>query len=87
MTSADDITEIPYRDAAVLLIATDSVLWDNQAVEDAVAYAERIAASVDTDPMWANGRHDGDCTQQPQTCARCLLDEYIEEARKRYQTS
>jgi hypothetical protein len=81
--SAEDTWEWSKRDAAVLLMAADSVMVaDHDNAEKALAFARGIAEAVDTDPLWANGRHDGDCTKQPMTCGRCQLERYEEAAQK-----
>jgi hypothetical protein len=78
-------TEEVIRETAILLFAADAVLvGDMPNREAALSWSIRIFESADTDPLWANGRHEGDCTNQPMTCTRCLCEEYIEEARKRW---
>lgn len=73
------------REAAVLLIAVDAALCDGMNAEHAVEYARRIENAVETDPTWANGRHEGDCTKTPMTCSRCHLEEMEDEAERRYE--
>jgi hypothetical protein len=73
--------EASIREIAICLMAADDLLTDFARVEDAVAFARRIADGVDSDPLWADGRHDGDCTSQPHTCSRCVLEGYEDKAR------
>lgn len=74
-----------FRQAAILLSAVDAVLCDDMEVDKAVWFARRLATAVDSDPMWANGRHDGDCTKQPHSCIRCQIEAYEADAKKRYE--
>lgn len=80
----DDLypTDAEIRETAVLLLAADLALCDNQNAEMALMYARRIERSVEENPIWANGRHDGDCTKQPMTCSRCVLEDMEDRARK-----
>jgi hypothetical protein len=32
------------------------------------------------DPIWADGKHCGDCTKQPATCNRCVLEDIEKQA-------
>lgn len=74
----------PIREAAVLYLAADAMLCEDFAeAEDALIWARRVAHAVDNDPIWANGRHEGDCTKAPMTCSRCVLEELEAEARRK----
>jgi len=80
------MTEYPtykeIRETAVLLLAADIALCDSLAAENALEMARRIEKSVDEDPIWANGKHEGDCTKQPHTCSRCVLEDMEDRARE-----
>lgn len=76
-----ELTEQKLRDAATLLAAIDHVLWDDMELEKSIWFAKRWIASVDNDPLWADGRHEGDCTKQPHTCSRCVLEDYEDRIR------
>ena len=65
---------------------------DTNTLRDAVA-AELLVISVGDDwELWAKywtpervaemslAEHDGDCTKQPYTCARCLSEQYLKAA-------
>lgn len=63
------------RETTILLLARDVVIaGDSSEAENAVAWARDV---VDT---YENSPHDGDCTNQPQTCFRCLIDAANREA-------
>ena len=32
------------------------------------------------DPLWADGKHCGDCTKEPMACLRCHYEEYLAKA-------
>lgn len=32
-------------------------------------------------PPWSNGRHSGDCTDEPIACKRCIVEEFRSPAR------
>lgn len=74
------MTPKEIRESAVLLLASD-LAFEHPDAESALAWARRIENSVDNDPLWADGKHCGDCTQQPHTCSRCLLESYEDVAR------
>jgi hypothetical protein len=78
------MTEPDFREAAIVLAAVDSILCDDMDAERAISFARRWFSAMDDDAEWANGRHSGDCTKQPHSCIRCQAEEYIAEARRRY---
>lgn len=42
---------------------------------------EKLTASLaDENSPWANGNHMGDCTNEPNACNRCLVEECYEKA-------
>lgn len=81
--SAPELTDAEVRNAALCLLAADSALCDDMTPEQAVAFSRRLEAGLDEDP-WSDGRHCGDCTSQPMTCTRCLIEDAEREARERY---
>ena len=49
--------------------------FDN--IEEAERFWKKIialSASDSADPCWGNGKHFGDCTNQPITCNTCLIE-------------
>lgn len=64
------------REAAILLMATDRVLWDDMDVEDAIIFSRRLFEGMDTHPLWSGGKHSGDCTRQAHPCIRCQGEKY-----------
>lgn len=71
------------RHIAMLLFAADSVAaQDFRESTAALKHAYRYFRTVDTDPMWANGRHEGDCTKTAHTCGRCLVEHFEQKARE-----
>lgn len=72
------------HECAVLLAAADHTLCDDMTAEKAVEFARRSWHVMETDPLWANGRHDGDCTKHAHSCARCYCEDYEREARERW---
>jgi len=75
-------TDREIRETAVLLLAAESALCDSLDAETALEYARKLEWSVDNDPTWAGGRHEGDCTKVPAPCARCYLEDMENRARK-----
>lgn len=73
--------EPDFKSAAILFAAIDHVLSDDMSIEDAIKFSSRWFEIVDTDPLWKDGKHCGDCTKQPMTCSRCLREHYEEKAR------
>lgn len=74
------------REVAVILFVADCVLCDDfQNGEDGLPWARNLFASIDTDPLWSDGKHHGDCTKHPHTCTRCVVEKYEAEARRRYE--
>ena len=76
---SDEPTQTAIVETAILLLAARETLTSNSA-EDMVAWARRFKEGVDTDPLWANGAHHGDCTKRPTTCLRCLWEVVCAEA-------
>lgn len=67
------------REAAILLLAANAVMMHDCATSgDAFVYAIRHAEAVETDPLWARGRHSGDCTKEAHSCLRCQIEEQEE---------
>lgn len=80
-----EVAEYPQasiRELAIGLMAADMLLTDFIEAEASVVWTRRLFDSCDTDPLWANGRHDGDCTNQPMTCTRCVVEEWEAKARE-----
>ena len=52
------------------------------AQDDEVSFreAEYMLLEPLKDLLWADGKHFGDCTNEPQTCCRCLHEGYLKEA-------
>jgi len=66
------------REIAILLLAADTLAAkDARDTNSALRYAGDYADTVDNNPLWANGRHCGDCTKEPHTCARCVFEQYL----------
>lgn len=71
------------REISILLLAVDSMLcWDFTDADKAVAWSRRLVENIDVNPMWANGRHQGDCTHDIHTCSRCLVEKFEAQARQ-----
>lgn len=69
------MTPETVRASALLLMAADYV-FEHGDTESGLIWARGIENSVENDPLWADGHHFGDCTNQPQTCSRCFLETY-----------
>jgi hypothetical protein len=39
-----------------------------------------LLLSLETESFWAGGKHHGDCTNEPFTCNRCLVEDVYKEA-------
>lgn len=70
------------REVAVALLAAEVLLGDFVKAEDALEWSRKLEHAVEHDETWADGRHSGDCTQEPFTCSRCLIEEYEGKARE-----
>lgn len=77
--------EPDFREAAIALLAVDAVLGDDMTCEQAVASARRQASALTDDPTWTDGKHGGDCTSQPHTCMRCVVEQAEQDARTLYE--
>lgn len=74
---------VQKREAAVALLAADALISEDfYKAEAALNWARNLEHAVDTDPMWAKGRHEGDCTKTAHTCCRCVLEEFEAKAEK-----
>lgn len=63
-----------------LLIAAAEYAWEHVAgAEDALAWMRRYETALNEEP-WVDGKHCGDCTKQPMSCARCFIESYEEKA-------
>jgi hypothetical protein len=82
--SMPELTNEEVRNAAICLLAADSALCDSMTPERAVAFIRGIEEAMNTEECWANGRHEGDCTKKPFSCARCMFEEAEDEARRRF---
>lgn len=70
------------HEVAILLIAADAVAGEDfRRGEDAIAWARKHDEALEGEP-WSNGRHCGDCTKQPHTCLRCVMEEAEERAKE-----
>ncbi len=55
----------------IRLMAADEVM----SIEDAAEFWSKWKAELEKNP-----EHFGDCTKEPQTCNRCLVEEYYRQA-------
>ena len=61
------------RRAALSAELLEPIIWDYQ-YDDMLGRWPEMVRIMETDPHWANGKHFGDCTNQCQTCQRCLVE-------------
>jgi hypothetical protein len=40
----------------------------------------RLYESIETEDEWKNGGHSGDCTINPWSCSRCMVENIVSEA-------
>lgn len=67
------------REGAIALCAADTLLChDSHSVENAVEWSRALFDKYEF------SEHDGDCTNQPQTCARCLVDGFKDQAEREH---
>lgn len=83
MTTLVTNSSLPHshymREAAIAQLAYDALLGhDSAAAENALAWARALMDEHE------DAVHDGDCTNQPQTCLRCFCDEAKNTAEKDY---
>jgi hypothetical protein len=64
-----------------VLSAAEPLSPEYTGLSEAQAQWQRIIMSLDSELAWAGGRHEGDCTQEPMTCNRCLVEETRRDAR------
>lgn len=84
-TRVAGLTEDEVRETAVLLLATDLTLCDGMKAAEALAHVRGYYEAInDPEGPWADGKHMGDCTKQPNTCIRCQVEEAEAEARRRF---
>lgn len=65
------------REGAILELAQDCVLGHDAVLADNALIWSRHFMDV-----YEASQHDGDCTNQAHTCARCMCDEAMEESRR-----
>jgi hypothetical protein len=75
-------TDREIRETAVLLLAADIALCDSMDAWEALFMAKNIERTLMFDKEWSNGKHAGDCTKQPFTCHRCVIESMEDRARK-----
>lgn len=81
----DEPSREEIEDAAILLMAADARLaGDWWSAPSALEWARRLSASLETDEMYAEGLHHGDCTRHAHTCSRCVVERARAEARARF---
>lgn len=78
-------TDREIRNCAILLLAADLALCDGLEEWDALFMAKNIERSLIFDKEWANEKHSGDCTSQPHTCHRCVIEDMEDKARKMWE--
>lgn len=59
----------------------EPIIWDYM-YDDMEGRWPEMVQVMETDPMWANGKHNGDCTRQAHTCQRCLVESNKKDADK-----
>jgi hypothetical protein len=65
------------REAAIALYARDALVGhDSDSAENALAHSRAIF------DLYETAEHDGDCTQVPGPCIRCLVDEAKRETQE-----
>lgn len=73
------------RETAAMMLATEVYCLDGfGSPEKALEFARKLLDSADTEPLWSDGKHAGDCTRQPFTCSRCLREKWEEKAREEF---
>jgi hypothetical protein len=64
---------------AKLREALEAAIWDFE-YDDMVGQWPRMLEVMNGNPLWADGKHCGDCTNQPHTCQRCLVEDIQKRA-------
>src|ERR1051326_7277 len=59
-------------------IAQALFLFDHE--DCSVEQWKGLLRSLETEKFWAGGKHNGDCTNEPFTCNRCLVEDFYKEA-------
>lgn len=73
--AADEIERLNDVLTAWILFGYDFSEETDEKQAEMVVKTWRASLRALDEPTWANGRHEGDCTLQPFTCFRCLIDE------------
>jgi hypothetical protein len=56
--------------------------WDEEVEEACDRFYSMVKAIENPDDNWFNGVHCGDCTKVCGTCLRCLVEEFVDDAKK-----
>lgn len=68
------------REVALALCVVDELLCDHKDIDAAVEWSRNLFDTIERDEIWRGGRHQGDCTKDAFTCARCLVEGYEQKA-------
>lgn len=73
---------------AGLIFCIESGVGDNESYHDFTSVKQGfqvwnnlVKALSDTE-CFKNGEHCGDCTNEPQSCIRCLIEDYVKKAKQ-----
>ena len=80
------LVENELSDRALFLATCISVGWwigdDVDSAADVPRYLSELVEQLSKHPGWQDGGHEGDCTQQPATCYRCLIEGWADEGKQ-----
>jgi hypothetical protein len=63
------------------LLENDLSEYSEKDFKTSINHWKYMKSLLDESP-WDNGKHRGDCTQEPFTCQRCIMESYYNRAEK-----
>lgn len=80
------LIENELKDREVFLATCIAAGWwlgdDLNSSDEVPKYLQGLIDELGKHSGWQNGGHEGDCTQVPATCCRCLLEGWVNEGKK-----
>lgn len=68
--------DLAVQDETIEVDGKEVEITDFSSYEEAIKWWSNVTESIGKDPLWSDGKHSGDCTKQPWTCFRCVVEEY-----------
>ena len=67
----------------LVAVVSEMFAWERESLRGSnrAAWCRKTFDRLQKDD-WRDGKHMGDCTGEPNTCYRCLVEEMVDDARK-----